>query len=176
MSSLHSAATASTPLLPKSTSATPPVRRRTVVSNVENPPKNRFTQGDFTRFSMQVSENSHNFRFRLPVLHIQNLSNHCRHKYDPSISQFFEILFLAGFCNLEPLCAKFKTGQGQGRRCNFSSRSTAAYVLYSRYTVLRKFSYPTICDFRFHTLQFVIYSKAWIYTASSCTDLAGARF
>ena len=75
-----------------------------------------------------------------------------------------------------PPCAKFKTGQGQGRRCNFSSRSTAAYVLYSRYTVLRKFSYPTICDFRFHTLQFVIYSKAWIYTASSCTDLAGARF
>ena len=33
---------------------------------------------------------------------------------------------------LQPSCppyAKFKTGQGQGRRCNFSSRSTAAYVL-----------------------------------------------
>ena len=38
----------------------------TVVPNVENPPKNKFTQGDFTRFS-QAS--FHNFRFRLPASH-----------------------------------------------------------------------------------------------------------
>ena len=75
---------------------------RTVVSNVENPPKNRFTQGDFTRFSMQVSENSHNFRFRLPVLHIQNLSNRCRHKYDPPISRFFKNLIFGGLLQFGP--------------------------------------------------------------------------
>ena len=45
----------------------------TVVPNVKNPPKNNFAQGDFTRFSMEVSANSHNFRFQLPALHIQNL-------------------------------------------------------------------------------------------------------
>ena len=44
-----------------------------------------------------------------------------------------------------PPCAKFKTGQGQGRRCNFSSRSTAAYVLVN-----------TLCCKSFHTLQFAI--------------------
>ena len=66
---------------------------RTVVPNVENPPKNKFTQGAFTRFSMQVSENFHIFRFRLPVIHIQNLSNRCRHKYDPSISRVFQSNF-----------------------------------------------------------------------------------
>ena len=44
--------------------------RRTVVPNVKNPPKNKFTQGDFTRFSMQVSEIFRNFRFWLAALHI----------------------------------------------------------------------------------------------------------
>ena len=42
---------------------------------------------------MQVSANLHYFRFRLPVLHIQNLSNHCWHKYDPTISRIFWISF-----------------------------------------------------------------------------------
>ena len=63
--------------------------RRTVVLNVKNPPKHKFVYGDFTSFSMEVFENSHNFRFRLPVLHIQNLSNRCRHKYDSSFSRIF---------------------------------------------------------------------------------------
>ena len=49
----------------------------------------KFTQGYFPRFSLQVSSKSHNFRFRLPALHIQNLSNHCRHKYDSLISRIF---------------------------------------------------------------------------------------
>ena len=40
---------------------------------------------------------------RKPALHIQNLSNRCRHKYDSSISQIFKNLFLAGFCNLVQL-------------------------------------------------------------------------
>ena len=53
---------------------------------------------------MQVSVNSQNFRFWLPALHIQKLSNRCSCKYDPSISRFFKISFLAGFCNLPPLC------------------------------------------------------------------------
>ena len=34
------------------------------------------------------------------VLHIQILSNCCRHKYDYSISRIFRLYFLAGFCNL----------------------------------------------------------------------------
>ena len=55
--------------------------------------KNKSTQGDFTSFSMQVSANSHNFRFRLYALHIQNLSNRCIHKYDPTISRIFWIPF-----------------------------------------------------------------------------------
>ena len=37
-------------------------------------------------------------------LHIQNLSNRCRHKYDSSISRTFWISFLAGFCNMTQLC------------------------------------------------------------------------
>ena len=53
--------------------------------------ENKFTQCDFTSFSMQVSANSHNFRFRLPAFHIQNLSNRCRHKYNQSISRYFRI-------------------------------------------------------------------------------------
>ena len=36
----------------------------TVVPNVENPPKNKFPPSDFTSFSMQVSANSYNVRFR----------------------------------------------------------------------------------------------------------------
>ena len=43
---------------------------------------------------MQVSAYSNSFRFRLSrAIHIQNLSNRCRHKYDPSISQFFQSNF-----------------------------------------------------------------------------------
>ena len=68
------------------------------------PAENKFTQSAFTSFSMQVSANLHNFRFRVPELHIQNLSNRCRCKYDPIISRIFWILFLAGFCNLTQLC------------------------------------------------------------------------
>ena len=53
---------------------------------------------------MQVSANLHNFRFRVPALHIQNLSNCCGCRYDPSISRIFLISFLVGFCNLAQLC------------------------------------------------------------------------
>ena len=79
-------------------------RSHTVVLNVKIPPKHKFVQGDFTSFSMEVSANSHTFRFRFPALHIQNLSNRYRHKYDSSISQIFWISFLAGFCNFTQLC------------------------------------------------------------------------
>jgi hypothetical protein len=50
-----------------------------MVLNVKNPPKHKLAQGDITNFSMEVSADSLNFRFRLPALHIQNLSNRCRH-------------------------------------------------------------------------------------------------
>ena len=71
------------------------VHRLTVVPNGWNPPK--ISSRIVTSFSMQVSANLHNFRFRLPALHIQNLSNFCRHKYDPSISRFFFKLVFGGF-------------------------------------------------------------------------------
>ena len=51
---------------------------------------------------MQVSANSHNFRFRLPVLHNQNLSNLCRHKHNSWISRFFKNLILGGFWPFGP--------------------------------------------------------------------------
>ena len=51
---------------------------------------------------MEVCANSHNFRFRLPALHIQNLSNRCRHKYDQSNLTNFRISFLAGFLQYDP--------------------------------------------------------------------------
>ena len=65
----------------------------------------KFTQSNFMSFSMQVSANLHNFRFRLPALHIQNLSNLCKHKYDPSISRvFFCNLVFGGFFVIWPNC------------------------------------------------------------------------
>ena len=70
----------------------------TVVPNVENPPKNKFTQGDFTRFSMQVFTTS----VSGCLLHIQNLSNRCRHKYDSSISRFFKNLIFGGLLQFGP--------------------------------------------------------------------------
>jgi hypothetical protein len=49
----------------------------------------------FKSHSMQVSQNSNSFRFRLcqEALHIQNLSNRWRYKYDPPISRIFRISF-----------------------------------------------------------------------------------
>ena len=53
------------------------------------PAKNKLTWSDITNFFMQNS-----FRFRqFRALHFQNLSNCCRHKYDPSISQVFQSKF-----------------------------------------------------------------------------------
>ena len=72
--------------------------------------KSRRKQSSFASFSMQVSANLHNFRFRVPELHFRNLSNRCRHKYDPSISRFFWIPFLAGFWNLAQLCTGWLAG------------------------------------------------------------------
>jgi hypothetical protein len=41
-----------------------------------------------------LNAHSNSFRFQsLRALHIQNLSNHCRHKYDPSISRIFQSNF-----------------------------------------------------------------------------------
>ena len=100
------------PFLPHFVSRT---QRCTVVPNVKNPPKHKFAQGDFTRFSMKVSANSHNFRFQLPALHIQNLSNRCRHKYYQSISQIFESCFWRGF-TVWPNCAVVSGYESQETR------------------------------------------------------------
>ena len=58
------------------------------------PAENKFTQSGFTNSSMQIPAYSDSFRFRSYLaLHIQNMSNCCRHKYDPSISRFFQSNF-----------------------------------------------------------------------------------
>ena len=68
-------------------------------SKCQKSAKYKLAQGDYTRFSIEVFANSHNFRFRLPALHIQNLSKRCRHKYDQSISRIFESRFWRVFDN-----------------------------------------------------------------------------
>ena len=72
---------------------------------------------------MQVSTNIHNFRFRVPELHIENLSNRCR-RVNYTI---FKILFLAGFCNLAQLCAAayFST---RGERTDGWSKLSAHFL------------------------------------------------
>ena len=56
--------------------------------------KNKLTWSDFTNFFMQVFAYSNSFRFRsFHSLHIQNLSNRRRYKYDPSISRIFQSNF-----------------------------------------------------------------------------------
>ena len=78
-------------------------RRTTVVPKRKNPPK--IDSHKVSSRVFQVSANSKNFRFRLlHELHIQNLSNHCRHKYDPSFHEFFESHFWRGFA-IWPICA-----------------------------------------------------------------------
>ena len=68
--------------------------------------QNKFTQSDFTNFSMQVSENSNNFRFHsLHALRIQNLSNRCRYDNDPSISWVFLNSHFWRFFDIWPNCA-----------------------------------------------------------------------
>ena len=55
------------------------------------PAKNKLRWSDFTNAFMQVSVYSNSFHFRsFWALHIQNLSNCCRYKYDPSISRIFQ--------------------------------------------------------------------------------------
>ena len=52
---------------------------------------------------MKVSANSHKFLFRsLRALDIQNLSNRCRHDYDPSISRVFKNLIFGVFLTFGP--------------------------------------------------------------------------
>ena len=62
------------------------------------PAKNKLTWSDFTNFFMQVFAYSNSFRFwSFHSLHIQNLSNRRRYKYDPSISRIFFNLIFGGF-------------------------------------------------------------------------------
>ena len=52
--------------------------------------ENNVTQIDFTNFCKRVSVSSNSIRFRSwRALHIRNLSNRCKHEYDPSISRIF---------------------------------------------------------------------------------------
>ena len=84
----------------------------------------------FHEFSKQISANLLLFPFPGDEFYTQNLSNRCRRKYDPLISRFFKILFLAGFCNLAHLCAAAVNTQlaTYARHCSekYSSISTEA--------------------------------------------------
>ena len=71
-------------------------RRRTVGPNGQKPAKL-----DFTSFSKQVSADSHGVR-SLHSLHIQSLSNCCRHNYDRSSSGIFWIEVFGGFLTFGP--------------------------------------------------------------------------
>ena len=83
------------------------------------PAKNKFIQSDFTSFFSWVSKNFHNFRFRSwHALHIQNLSRHWRHKYDPSISRFFKLI-IGGVLTLGPTVHQSR-----------DASQTAAFVTY----------------------------------------------
>ena len=63
------------------------------------PAENKFTQNAYTGFSMQVSANLHNFRFRESVLHTYSkLSNRSRRKY-------FTNFIFGGFFAIWPNCA-----------------------------------------------------------------------
>jgi len=71
-------------------------------SKWRKPAENKLTPGDFTSFSIYVSAILHNFRFRFPALHIQNLSNRCRHEYDSSISRIFKNLIFGRLLQFGP--------------------------------------------------------------------------
>ena len=87
------------------------------------PTINKFASMFFTSFSKQVVTDSQNLHFRsFYVLHIQNLSSCCKHKYDQSISQVFKFNFWRDFA-FWPNCAGgrasiadvyFKTDRGRG--------------------------------------------------------------
>ena len=62
------------------------------------PAENKLTLSHFTSFSKQVTAESHKFLFRsLHLLCMENLSNCCIHRYDLSISRFFNLISLSNF-------------------------------------------------------------------------------
>ena len=68
------------------------------------PAENKFTQNAYTGFSMQVSANLHNFRFRESVLHTYSkLSNRSRRKY---FTNFLNLIF-GGFLQFGPTVRGF---------------------------------------------------------------------
>ena len=100
---------------------------------------------------MQVSAYSNSFRFRpFCALHIQNLSNRCKHKIDPSISRFFKSNFWRVFGRLAQLCtapcAIFVPGDGNKAhgcgRTVLPSLATLMCITVSQ-------TCPFVSDFRF---------------------------
>ena len=82
------------------------------------PAKNKLFRSDFTNFSRSITSKLHHFRFRW--LHIQILSNWCKHKCDQSLSQiliynFWRIFVIWNLCT--GLTGTNPTASGRGR-CN----------------------------------------------------------
>ena len=67
------------------------------------PAQNKFCWCDFTNFSKQFSADSRDFRsWSFHALHIDNLLNCCRHKYECVNFKIFQNLILGGFLPLGP--------------------------------------------------------------------------
>ena len=75
----------------------------------------------FTNFSIQVSANSLDFRFRsLQVLYFQNVSKCCSHKYNQSISRVFNLILsgFSSFANTVRLRQRRRRGARRLHRAN----------------------------------------------------------
>ena len=84
-----------------------------MVPNGRNPPKISSLDVISRVFSTIFQKVYFYFRFRgLHAIHIQNLSNSCRNKYDQSISRIFESYFLAGFFAIWPNCGPVQWTRG----------------------------------------------------------------
>jgi len=99
-------------------------------SKWRKPAENKLTPGDFTSFSICVSAILHNFRYRFPALHIQNLSNHCRHEYDSSISRIFTKSRFGQAFAIWPNCARPGGGQCGHVRSNTRKKITGNSFLW----------------------------------------------
>ena len=94
--------------------------------------KNKFSDSldvIFTNFSKQISEDPLNLRFRsFQAIHIQNLSNRCRHKYDcVNFTTFSNLTFCRVFCSLAQLCSGGAFTYIPGLR--FKLASSSAFLL-----------------------------------------------
>ena len=102
------------------------------------PAKNKIAWCDFTSFSKQVSANPHSYCLQsFFALHIQNVSNCCRHKDDQPISRVFSDLIFGGFLQFG---SKFVHGPSV-KELNSAQGPFCSVYLFS-VTLLKRFTFP----------------------------------